>query len=117
MREGVYYNYDKRIRLFAKWTHILNYVTYETNKIYHTKHKFEYFTESSYDLCCDKSYKKYFLDKYISIVYYTVNHRVRNKMPLFTVVLNYQRLELVSLMCWKLHSVWPRTAMDIKNMK
>ena len=56
----------------ANWTHILNYGTYETNRIYHARHKFEYFTESSYDLCCDKSYKKYFLDKYISIVYYTI---------------------------------------------
>ena len=37
-------------------------------------------------------------------------------MPLFTVILNYQRSQLVCLMCWKLHSVWPRSAMDIKNL-
>ena len=39
---------------------------------------------------------------------------VRNEMSPVSVVSNYQRSELVCLMCWKLHSVWPPTAKDIK---
>ena len=48
----------------------------------------------------------------------TVNNKeVRNKMPLLSVVLDYQRSELVCLMCWKLHPVWARTGhLKISNV-